>query len=203
MKTAKLTSPLKYHSPLRESQTQATRERITQAAVEFFNKTGGQEELTYKAVAKEAGVTEMTVYRHFPKREDLMQALWTTVNSRIGVKMPETLAALIEGNQRLFQGFENLGPLMRASIMSKQGREIRVSLNSKREKAFLSVVDEINPKLSRKKKRQIEAVLSLLQSSYTWDSMRTYWDLNPKEIAEAVRLTIDSLIKTAKQQENL
>ena len=57
-----------YRSPLRASQTAATRERIVEACVALMHRGA---DLTYASVAAEAGVQERTVYRHFPKKQDL------------------------------------------------------------------------------------------------------------------------------------
>jgi AcrR family transcriptional regulator len=201
MKISEQTSASKYRSPLRASQVNATRERIADAVFAVFQKHGGQEDITFKDVAKEAGVTEMTVYRHFSNREELLQVLWQRINARIGIGIPDTIAALTGRNQDLHLAYENLGPLMLASIMSKQGREMRLSLKSRRQKAFLKIASEVNPDLSPKEKRRVAAVLQLLHSSYAWDSMRSNWDMNPKEIAEATLMAIHSVISATSKKE--
>ena len=69
-----------YHSPLRASQAAATRERIVAACVALMHRGA---DLTYASVATEAGVQERTVYRHFPKKEDLEAALWDWIVQRL------------------------------------------------------------------------------------------------------------------------
>ena len=200
MKIPKQTSGPKYRSPLRESQANTTRERITDAVFAVFRKHGGQEDITFKDVAKEAGVTEMTVYRHFANREELLQALWQKINAMIGIDIPDSIAALTGRNQELHVAYENLAPLILANITSKQGREVRLSRKSERQKAFLKIANEANPDLSPKEKKRVAAVLQLLQSSYAWDSLRSNWDMNPKEIAEATLMAIDSVLSTTRRK---
>jgi AcrR family transcriptional regulator len=200
MKIPKQTPGSKYRSPLRASQVDTTRERIADAVFAVFQKHGGQEDITFKGVAKEAGVTEMTVYRHFANKEELLRALWQRTNALIGIDIPDSIAALTGRNQDLHVAYENLAPLILANITSKQGREMRLSNKSSRQKAFLKIANEVNPDLSPKEKRRVAAVLQLLQSSYAWDSMRSNWDMSPKEIAEATLMAINSVISTTNRK---
>lgn len=199
MKKVKQTSTSSYKSPLREAQAKATKERILKAAFDVFKALGNQEDITFKAIAEKASVTEMTVYRHFPNREILLQSLWGKMNSQIGVNLPETIDDLLAHNTEAYLGFERMGPQMLVGIMTKEGREIRLSQKDKRQKSYLKIAKEVNPKLSSKKKKQLAAILQLLQSTYAWDSMKTNWDMNPKEIAEATRLAMESIIAKAKE----
>jgi AcrR family transcriptional regulator len=50
-----------------------TRQRITEAAVRLHTSVGPSE-TSMSAVAEEAGVTRLTLYRHFPSKEELFQA---------------------------------------------------------------------------------------------------------------------------------
>ena len=200
MNTSKQTTGPKYHSPLRVSQVNTTRERITDAVFAVFQKHGGQEDITFKEVAKAAGVTEMTVYRHFANRDELLQALWQRINAQIGIDIPDSIAALTARNQDLHVAYESLAPLMLANIMSKQGREIRLSRKSQRQKAFLKIANEVNPDLPPKQKKRVAAVLQLLHSSYAWDSLRSNWDMNPKEIAETTLMAINSILSTTRRK---
>jgi AcrR family transcriptional regulator len=53
---------------------QRNRERILEAAKEAFSKSGANASLD--EIAKEAGVGPGTLYRHFPTREDLLEAVY-------------------------------------------------------------------------------------------------------------------------------
>lgn len=201
MNNVKLTSRPRYRSPLRAAQAQATRDRIVEAAFALFQRGRGQEEVTFKAVASEAGVTEMTVYRHFATRDELLQGLWGKVNASIGVGMPETLDALLGRNEEVYLGYDRVAPLLLAAITSRQGREMRLSRKTQRQKAFLKVAGGISPRLSPKERTRIAAILQLLQSSYAWDSMRSNWDMSPQEIAEATRMAMESVVSAARKKE--
>jgi AcrR family transcriptional regulator len=71
-----------YDSPLRREQAEQTRSRIVAAAVDLV--VGGVEGLTMPEVAKAAGVALRTVFRHFPTRDDLLDAVWRALEARMG-----------------------------------------------------------------------------------------------------------------------
>jgi AcrR family transcriptional regulator len=65
------------------------RERLTQAAAEVFSAGGGQASL--EAVARQAGVGIGTLYRHFPTREALFDAVYRREVDQLG-ELAEQLA---------------------------------------------------------------------------------------------------------------
>jgi AcrR family transcriptional regulator len=71
-----------YDSPLRREQAEQTRARIVGAALDLI--VGGVEGLTMPDVAKAAGVALRTVFRHFPTRDDLLDAVWQALQVRMG-----------------------------------------------------------------------------------------------------------------------
>jgi AcrR family transcriptional regulator len=71
-----------YDSPLRREQAEQTRSRIVGAALDLI--VGGVEGLTMQEVAKAAGVALRTVFRHFPTRDDLLDATWQALQVRMG-----------------------------------------------------------------------------------------------------------------------
>src|SRR5688500_16775676 len=62
-----------YRKRVRAEQEEATRERITEAAVKLHG-TVGPARTTVSGVAREAGVQRATVYRHFPDEASLFAA---------------------------------------------------------------------------------------------------------------------------------
>src|SRR5215831_19683750 len=66
-----------YNSPVRREQTADTRQRILAAASRLLHEfpTWNWRELTVRAVAKRAGVSERTVYRYFLSERELRDAV--------------------------------------------------------------------------------------------------------------------------------
>lgn len=73
----------RYRSPLREEQSAATRERILDAAHGLLKHTRPVD-LAWSRVAEAASVSERTVYRHFPRPEDLFMALSDRLLGQLG-----------------------------------------------------------------------------------------------------------------------
>jgi len=67
-----------YSSPLRDSQAQRTRELILDALTDLLA-TNSPQEVTTRAIAERAGVSQPTVYRHFPDRQALLEGLTARV----------------------------------------------------------------------------------------------------------------------------
>ena len=133
-----------YHSPLRESQAAATRERIVEACVALMQRGA---DLTYAAVAAGAEVQERTVYRHFPKKEDLEVALWDWIVQRLthadfAARDEEQLVAAMRES---FAGFDADASLIQAMLHSPQGLEVRRRQQPMRQAMFRACVDSAAP----------------------------------------------------------
>lgn len=202
MKKARHTSSSEYRSPLRAEQAAQTRERIERAAADLLNADGGAESITFRAVAERAGVTEMTVYRHFPTREDLLQGLWRNLNARMGpaISMPTDVKDLLAQHDSLYEGFDRIAPQIIASLTTPQGREVRAALDEPRRRAFRAIVAEVNPDLNVARRTQAAAILQLLHSAHAWMSLREQWGLNGRESAAATRWAIDTLLKQLRRE---
>ena len=70
----------KYSSQLRAEQAEETRARILDATVPVMAR--GIASLSIPAVAREAGVSVPTVYRHFATKQDLIEAIYPHVMRR-------------------------------------------------------------------------------------------------------------------------
>src|SRR3954447_8373932 len=76
-----------YDSPARRQQAAATRERIVAAGAALVREltTWDWEQVTYRAVADRAGVSERTVYRNFPSERLLHDAVMARLEDEAGI----------------------------------------------------------------------------------------------------------------------
>src|SRR5689334_14128160 len=94
--------------------------------------------MTHDALARRTGVSRQTVYRHFPDREALLQALWKRTNSRVlGVTLPTTEAELIDKLPDLFAGFDRNADMITIAQSTPQGRALRMAVKDDRARDFL------------------------------------------------------------------
>ena len=92
--------PRKYELRKRAEDMEATRRRITEAAVEMHG-TVGPALTTVSAVAERAGVQRHTVYRHFPTEADLFDACSAHFVSRFPWPDVEAWTAIADPRERL------------------------------------------------------------------------------------------------------
>jgi len=183
-----------YHSPLRESQAAATRERIVEACVALMQRDA---DLTYAAVAAAAGVQERTVYRHFPKKEDLEAALWDWIVAHLthadfAARDEEQLVVAMRDS---FAGFDAAAPLIQAMLHSPQGLNVRRRQQPARRAMFEACVDSAVPGAPPQVREHAAAMLQVLYSSASWDLLRSFWDMDAAEAADAVELGLRSLLR--------
>lgn len=190
-----------YKSPLRQQQAEATRERIMEAMGELIEEFG-PEAISNRQIAERAGVTEITVYRHFPSRDVLLSALWQKNNAEQGVRggFPETLDGIVTQLDALFRSFDETPAHVQSVLTTQQGRALRASRNEDRRAAFLQAVSEV-PGLSKDDQRAAAGVLQLLYSAYAWLSLREQWDMTGEEAAAATSWAARTLINDLKNSD--
>jgi AcrR family transcriptional regulator len=75
-------SPRTYQLGLRQAAADRTRNRIIAAARELLGAGGGPVSFNVEAVARLAGVTRVTIYRHFASKLGLLEALYDDLGRR-------------------------------------------------------------------------------------------------------------------------
>lgn len=189
---------------LRDEQAARTRERILEGAVALMA-DGGIVELTIPLVAERAGVAVRTVYRHYPTKEALLEAIVIKVDGEFGpqpfLEAGGDVRALAP---RLFEHFESNLDLMRAGRQSSAGRAVfgqtRRSRIASAEQALAPVLDG----LPEDERRRAISVVYFLHSSATYLYFRDTLDLSPEQATEAVHwvvgLVIDDLEREARER---
>jgi AcrR family transcriptional regulator len=190
----------KYESPLRDEQKAETRRRIL-AAAERLMQDADLGELTFSAVAREAGVQERTVYRHFATKGEMLDALWDALDPRIGTaSFPDSEASLVEAPQRVFPAFDDNENLMRAFWSTRQGREFRLRVNEKRKAAIRKAVAGAVKDLPANEARWVIATAQLLYSGAAWQTMKDYWDFSGEEAGKASSFMLQLIFDAARRR---
>lgn len=187
-----------YKSPLRQKQAEATRELILQSMADLMEEHG-PDAISNRQIAERAGLTEITIYRHFSSREVLLSALWNRRNANEGVAggFPAALAEITERLPLLYASFDQTPAHIQATLTTPEGRVLRASRDEDRRAAFLQAVDEL-PGLNEDEKRAAAGILQLLYSGYAWLSMREQWGMGGQEAAEAAAWAARTLIADLK-----
>ncbi len=168
--------------------------RILDAAIAELGVTE-LEELTMAGVAARAGVTERTVFRHFPSRDALIAAVWPRMQARVRSRgFPRTADDLIETPLRLFPEFDREERLVRASAFSAAGREVRRAANRERQEAMRACVRDAFPRMSEPQLTRLAAIVQLIDSAYGWAVMKEHWGLDGNEAGLAASQAIAVLL---------
>ena len=185
---------------LRERQKAATRDLILEAVGRCL-KDVGISELGFARIAAEAGVTERTIYRHFPSREALFDAWWTSHQASIGQgPYPESAADLVAAARTVFPQLDEQAEVVRGALLSPQGRAIGMRANDARVAAFRRAVRDGAGELREPHFTRLCAAVQALYSAGTWLSMREVWGLSGKVSGEAVAEAIDVLLSNARRK---
>lgn len=177
-----------YNSPLREEQARQTRELILETLVELVSEQGAAD-LAIRDLARRAGVSERTVYRHFPDRAALLDGLADYVGARsdwpISRRVPTTLVELVESIAPTFASFDAREAETRALVLLNLD-PARVATMTRRNQSMLrETVAREFPNLSESRQREAVSVIHLLGSSRTWLRFRDQDGLEPGQAGRA------------------
>ena len=183
---------------LRQQQKSATQDLILEAIGRCMQDRG-LEELSFADVAAEAGVGLRTVYRYFPTKDVMLDAFWTWLHASLGIDaFPETAKDLIALPARVFPMFDANEAVMRGMMSSRQGREVRLKVNDKRQAAIRKSVIDGAGDLPELELSRVCAACQLLYSATAWFTMKDYWGMSGIEAGKAAGEAIQALIDTAR-----
>jgi AcrR family transcriptional regulator len=187
-----------YGSPLRAQQAEETRGRILDAAVRVIAR--GIASVSIPAVAREAGVSVPTVYRHFGTKRDLLAALYPHVRRRAGLDqlvLPRSMEELLNGLPAHFQRTDSLGDLARVAMASAASDEVRAVNMPERLALFRRLADAIVPRPSEADRDRIARLLVILTASSALRMWRDQLGSSVEEAADDVDWVVRAAIASA------
>jgi len=200
VKGQKTPSRRTYDSPLRDVQAEATRERILEALVRAM--AGGLATLSVPAVAREAGVSIPTVYRHFGSKAGLLAALGPYVTAKAGLMpntMPETIDDMGDSIRTTYRNLDEMDATLRAAMASQLGMEARQAAMPWRRSIHRDVMRRTAPELSDADVERLTDMSIALTSSGTFRVFRDYLGLSVDEAADRTEWALRTLVRGAQQ----
>lgn len=192
-----------YRSELREQQAEATRERIVDATLRVMAR--GVAHLSIPAVAREAGVSVPTVYRHFGTKRDLLASLYPHIARRAGagdVVVPSTLGELRDGVRAIFERLDAVDDLARAAMASPAAEEARrVTMPDRRRRAH-HFIDSVGPDLPEADRQRIARLLVILTSSSALRAWRDHLGASVDEAADDVDWIVRAALAAARERDS-
>jgi AcrR family transcriptional regulator len=176
----------------RAEQVDQTRQRIVEATVHLHGRVGPAA-TTIAAIAEQAGVTRLTVYRHFPDDEALFAACSAHWMSQQVLPDPDAWAAIADPAERLRAGLTDLYRFYRAgeSMLAHVYRDMPTYPESIRQQlirqdnhfraVLLKPFDASGPR-----RRRLRAVVGHAASFSTWQSLCAEQGLSNREAVSAM-----------------
>jgi AcrR family transcriptional regulator len=183
-----------YHSELRVEQAQATRTRILDATMRVMAE--GLAGVTIPAVAREAGVSVPTVYRHFRTKRELLAGLQPHLQRRARlheVALPDSIGEFRDSLVEMLGRMDSLDDLARAALASPAADEVRRVHFPNRFGLIRRIADAIAAGQSTADRERIARLLLILTSSSALRVWRDHLGASVDELAD----DIDWVVKAA------
>lgn len=180
---------------LREQHAEATRDRILAAVADLLER-GDAQELTMPGVAEASGVSLRTVYRHYPTREQLLEAAGRWIGTELlRHPYPQTLDEVAELFRVGCPDFDERPGLVRALALSQLGQSARGHRRRERLEAIAQALRQELEDLPEQELRRAEALLAYLHNMLAYTTLREENGLSGEEIGEAVGWAIRTLVE--------
>ncbi len=186
-----------YTSPLRHQQKEITRDRILESVAALISE-GRIMDFSVKEVANQAGVSYASVYRHFPTRESLLEALYDSASEIMAQSAPFTPHSLDEipaMAKKTVAIFEEKANITRAFTIALAVNNIQPPSRHQRDRKIQQMVVESAPHLVPGVARQVTAIISHLNSSLTWATLKQRFGLSAEETSDALTWALQTLIR--------
>ena len=190
-----------YRSLLRDERATQTKERILDGLVQVLSRNGIAD-LSIPLIAKEARVSIPSVYRYFPTKKHLIEALDEYAHRKGGFSFsellpattPDELAGMIPA---LFKRREAIEPTIAAALRTRIGYDLRQPALADRARYFSTALEPAAKHLGRKEKAWLTEVVFVLTSFGAVRAFKDYLGLDTDEAAERVAWAIRTLARGA------
>lgn len=177
-----------YESALRREQADRTRAALLEAC-EALMLEGPVEEVTLPRIAKRAGVTAPTAYRHFADQDALMSGFLEHLRHRIGMGLatvaavpPESVHAIPLVN---YASYERDAKVLRAVMASPAYERVRLARPVDRAGMALDAWAAHRGTIPEAQLRERLGALYLMVTPAAWRWLRDTWGLDAESAARA------------------
>lgn len=191
-----------YSSPLRERQAQQTRDLVLDTLTDLLE-THRADEVTTRDLARAAGVSERTVYRHFPDRQALLGGLSDRLLHLTGSGPPggpiESVDDLSRVAVLVMAGLDEFHAAARAeALLNADPRRFSPAIRENTEQ-FRQVLSQAFPNLDEREHVRIAAVIRCLLSSQAWLRMREEFGVPGAESGPTVAWVLETIFEALRR----
>ena len=188
-----------YDSPVRRERAAETRDRIMTAGSDLVHRFESWEwdQLTFRAVAQEAGVGERTVYRHFPTERHLHDAVMQRLHEEAGVDYEDvTIVNLAEVTTRVL---DSMGRFPTVPTVRMPADPTFEEVDARRRAALVRVVAELD--VDDGSRETIAALLDVLWNLPAYERLVRGWDLAPERASAALAWLVELVLRAGESGE--
>ena len=185
---------------LNEKRQDMTRGLILDGAFALL-KEGEIRELTVRAVAQHAGMSERTVFRYFPTRDALLDAVAVYLREHMATpSLTGTLEGLLAAPALLYRAFEESADHTRAALHPDLVGRVRSLQADARWKAVHGLLESIAPRAGEAQRRIAAANICYHLTASSWNYYRTAFGFGLEECIAcadtAVRQALEGIGET-------
>ncbi len=160
----------------------------------------GVGELSVPAVAKEAGVSVPTIYRHFGSKQGLVDALGEYVATKSGLgwvdfDKPTNVDEFVEMIEEMYRRSGRIDPALRAAMATDVGQHARRATMPRRLKAIEDSLSLVAEGVAGDDFERLRDIILILGSSAMTRAFKDYLDMNSEQAADTVTWVVRLLIE--------
>jgi AcrR family transcriptional regulator len=186
---------------LRDAHVADTRRRIVDAVADLL-RDDHPASLSVPAVAQRAGVSVATVYRHFPSKEALLDAV-SEVEEPVATpeELPRTRDELEAYLLGLCDHVEAAAPLVRAQVASPVGRDVRRRRLGRRMKLLAHAAETWGVDVESDEGRRLVRMLGTFLSSISMLDLLQHQGLSHEQVASDLTWAIEALVQMTRESQ--
>lgn len=174
---------------LTSRQTDLTQGLILRAATDLLERSP-LNEVSVRSVAREAAISERTVFRYFPTRVLLLDAMAGEITRRMAVPpAPQDLPGLLAYPAAIYGRFEAERELARAVLFSELYPRIRQNAQN-RAALHRALIDRLAPRRPERERHLVAANVSYHLVATTWHYYRFNFGFSLEDSVHCARLAI-------------
>jgi AcrR family transcriptional regulator len=179
---------------LRERQAAVVRDEILDALARRLDREE-PEDIAMPQVAADAGISLRTLYRYFPTREDMFEAVGDHVVARLAlpreIRGADDIVRVFSESARLGAGSPEL---VRAMLWTRLGRRARSSHRRRRVESITAALAEVTSHLPAAEARRREGAIVYLASLPAWITVSEECGLSAEDAQRGIAWAIETLI---------
>ena len=185
---------------LRERQAAAVKDAILDALARRLDRED-PEDIAMPQVAADAGISLRTLYRYFPTREVMFEAVGDHVVARLG--LPRDIRDA-DDIVRVFSESARLGAqspeLVRAMLWTRLGRRARSSHRRRRVQSITTALGEVTSHLPAAEARRREGAVVYLSSLPAWITVSEECGLSAEDAQRGIAWAIETLVAALRRE---